>query len=228
MGEPFFGADLFDFLRELAAHNDRDWFQANRDRYRTVVLEPLQRFVEAFAPRLARISPHYVADPRPQGGSIFRIYRDVRFSRDKSPYKTHAAAQFRHVRRRDVHAPGFYLHLEPGNVFAGAGMWHPPGPALRAVREAIVARPGEWEAVLEDPVFAGRLRLGGGSLKRAPRGFDPEHPLIDHLRRTDFVCFADLTEADAMSQDFLDRFTDVCQAAAPFVRFLAGAVGLEF
>ena len=122
---PVLPRELFGFLRELAENNDREWFQANRDRYREQVQEPLVAFIAAFSEPLSELAPRFVADPRPSGGSMFRIHRDVRFSKDKRPYKTHASAQFRHRRGRDVHAPGFYLHLEPGNVFAGAGMWRP-------------------------------------------------------------------------------------------------------
>ena len=119
MPEPHFGPELFDFLRELRENNDRDWFQANKERYEHDVKEPLLGFISDFGPRIAKISPHIRADPRPTGGSLFRIYRDVRFSKNKAPYKVHAAAQFRHKRGKDVHAPGYYLHLEPGQVFAG-------------------------------------------------------------------------------------------------------------
>ena len=116
----------FEFLRDIAVHNDRDWFNANKQRYHDDVRDPLLRFVEGFAPRLAKINKNMLADPRPVGGSLFRIYRDTRFAKDKSPYKTHAGITFRHVDGRDVHGPIFYLHLEPGSVFAAAGLWHPP------------------------------------------------------------------------------------------------------
>jgi uncharacterized protein (TIGR02453 family) len=217
-----FERELFDFLSELAENNDRDWFQANKDRYREQVQEPVLAFIAAFSKPLAAISPHFFADPRPVGGSMFRIHRDVRFARDKSPYKTHAAAQFRHREGRDVHAPGFYLHLEPGNVFTGAGLWHPDGPTLARIRTAIVDDPGGWRRATRD------LTLGGDSLVRPPRGFDPDHPLVDELKRKDFVCFTELGQESACSPGFLDRFTETSQEAAPFMRYLTEAVGLEF
>ncbi len=213
---------LFEFLADLKNNNSREWFQANKDRYRRDVQEPLLAFIAAFAGPLRSISPNFVADPRPNGGSMFRIYRDVRFSRDKSPYKVHAAAQFRHREGRDVHAPGFYLHLEPGNVFIGAGLWHPAGPTLTAIREAIVEHGDRWTEVT-----AG-LELGGESLKSAPRGFDPDHPRIDDLKRKDFVCSTSASQAAACKRGFLDSFSGSCKAASPFVRFLTEAVGLEF
>jgi uncharacterized protein (TIGR02453 family) len=217
-----FEPQLFDFLAELEANNNRDWFQANKDRYRSEVQEPVLAFIAAFAEPLRSISPHFVASPKPVGGSMFRIYRDVRFSHDKSPYKTHAAAQFRHREGRDVHAPGFYLHLEPGNVFMGAGLWHPPGPTLKAVRNAIVEHPDGWREATS------RLVLGGDSLKRGPKGFGPDHPLIEDLKRKDFVTMTTSSQKAACSPGFVDEFVGACRASAPMMRFLTEAVGLKF
>src|SRR5690242_7548675 len=112
-----FPKTFFAFFRELKANNDRAWFEANKSRFRETVQAPMSDFIEAMAPHLSRISKEFVADPRPNGGSMFRIYRDVRFSRDKRPYKEHGACQFRHRLGRDVHAPGFYVHLAPKEVF---------------------------------------------------------------------------------------------------------------
>jgi uncharacterized protein (TIGR02453 family) len=223
--QPYFTPELVRFLAELGVHNERAWFEANRARYRAAVQEPLLRFIADFAPELAGISPHFVADPRPQGGSMFRIHRDVRFSADKSPYKTHAAAQFRHRAAKDVHAPGFYLHLEPGSCFVGVGIWHPDGPTLAALRAALVADPDAWRGAVGDRAFRRAFTLGGESLKRPPQGFDPAHPLIADIRRKDFVAMADLDEEQAMAPDLLARFTGLCRTAAPLMRFLAGAVG---
>ena len=111
MQEPCFQPDLFRFLDALRGNNNREWFQANKERYESDVKGPMLRFIGDFAPRLRQISPRFVADPRPNCGSLFRIYRDVRFSKDKTPYKTNAGAQFRHQAGKDAHAPGFYLHV---------------------------------------------------------------------------------------------------------------------
>jgi len=146
----YFSPDTFGFLGELRANNNRDWFLANRARYESVVRDPFLQFIADLAPRLERISPHLVADPRPSGGSFIRIFRDTRFSKDKSPYKWHAAAHFRHVKGKDIHAPGFYLHLEPRQVFAANGLWHPDPPTLARIREAIVASPARWERALSN------------------------------------------------------------------------------
>ncbi len=222
------GPELFEFLRELKGNNNRDWFAANKERYQSTVRDPMLRLINDFAPRLKEISRHFVADPRPVGGSLFRIYRDVRFSKDKAPYKTHAAAQFRHKRGKDVHAPGFYLGLAPGEVHAGAGIWHPDSASLKTIRGALVERPRAWKSSIAGTDFRATFQLEGDSLKRGPKGFDPEHPLIEDLKRKDFVAMARFEEADAVADDFLDRYVECCRVARPFVRYLTKALDLEF
>ena len=214
----------FAFLRDLAAHNDRAWFEANKARYLEDVRDPLLRFVAAFAPRLAKLSPHFVADPRPVGGSLFRIHRDVRFSKDKSPYKTHAAMSFRHAEGRERPAPGFYLHLAPGDIFAGAGLWHAPPEAVKQVRDAIVAAPARWKQVTR----ACPLGEEEDTLKRAPRGYDPEHPCVEDLKRQSFTCGTRFTQAHACARDFPDRVARAYRSSAPLVQFLTRAVGVPW
>jgi uncharacterized protein (TIGR02453 family) len=214
----------FQFLRELAAHNERAWFETNKQRYHAEVRDPLLRFVADFEPKLLRISRHMVADPRPVGGSLFRIYRDTRFSKDKSPYKTQVGMSFRHAEGRDVHGPVFYLHLEPGTVFAAAGLWHPPADTLKAVRDAIVERPERWKRALTGI----GLDDDEDALKRLPRGYDPEHPCADDLRRRSFTASTFLSQTDACSPDFLARFAEACRRKAPLMEFLTRAVGLPW
>ena len=226
--EPSFDAGMFAFLRELAANNDRSWFAEHKERYVADVQEPALAFVEDVGLRLPELSDHFVADPRTTGGSMFRIHRDVRFARDKSPYKTHVGIQFRHERGRDVHAPGFYLHLEPGTVFLGCGIWHPGGDTLHAIRTAIADRPARWRGIVDEPAFAQRFRLGGDALKRPPAGFDREHPLIEDIKRKDFIAIADLTESDATGSGFLTRFLDLCAESAEFMRFLCASARVPF
>ena len=222
------GPEFFDFLRELKDNNNRDWFGANKQRYQEVVRDPMLHLISDFAPRLKKLSRHFIADPRPVGGSLFRIYRDVRFSKNKMPYKTHAAAQFRHAQGKDVHAPGFYLGLAPGEIHGGAGLWRPDSKSLRAIREAIVARPRAWKNAIGGAEFQRVFELEGDSLKRAPKGFDPDHPLIEDLRRKDFVAMTHFEEADVLADDFLDRFTECCKTAVPMVRYLTKALNLKF
>lgn len=223
-----FGPELFSFLTDLRANNDREWFAANRHRYEQDLLEPALAFVEDFAPRLHEISPHFRADARPSGGSLFRIYRDTRFAKDKSPYKTNVGIHFRHALAKDAHAPGFYLHLGPGEVFAGGGIWHPATPAATRIRESIVADPEGWRRATRAAAFTKRLELGGDSLRRVPSWADPEHPYADDLRRKDFFGWAGLTEADVVAPGFLDEYARTCRAAAPLVRFLCEALDVPF
>ncbi len=219
---------LFDFLRELRENNDREWFKAKRAHYLSDVRDPMLEFIADFAAPLAEISPHFVADPRPNGGSLFRIYRDLRFSPDKTPYKTNVGAHFRHAAGRDAHAPGFYLHLEPGMCFAGCGVWRPPGPAVRKVREAIHERQDAWTRITTAPAFARTFTLTGDSLKRPPRGYAPDHPLVADLKRKDFVAVAEFPEEDTVRPGFPEAFAGIARTGAPFVAFLAQAVDVEF
>jgi uncharacterized protein (TIGR02453 family) len=223
-----FNRSLFKFLTELRSNNNREWFLANKARYEADVRDPLLRFIADFGPLLEKISPHFRADPRPVGGSLFRIYRDTRFSPDKTPYKTAAAAQFRHAAGKDVHAPGFYLHLEPGNVFAGVGLWRPAGDTLSKVRDAIVGQPQGWKKATGGKSFKSHFEIGGDVLLRPPRGYDPEHPLIEYIKRKDFVAFTPFSEAAACRPDFLDRYATTMRAAKPFMQFLTKAVDLPF
>ena len=219
---------LFEFLADLSMNNRREWFQANKARYERDVRDALVQFVADFGERLQEIGPNMVADPRPSGRSVFRIYRDVRFSKDKSPYKTNAGVHFRHEVGREVHGPGFYLHLEPGNVFAGAGIWRPDSQTLGKIRGAIVANPGKWESIVDDDGFKSIYTLEGDSLKRAPKGIDSDHPLIDHLKRKSFVAGTSFTEDDACSPNFIEVYAHACRVAGPFSEFLTTAVGLRW
>jgi uncharacterized protein (TIGR02453 family) len=228
MAEGLFSADLFRFLADLRKHNDRAWFANNKERYLDSVLEPALEFVRSFGPYLAKISPHFVADDRPSGGSVFRIYRDVRFSKDKSPYKTQVGISFRHRGGKHVHAPGYYLNLEPGSVFAAAGIWHPDRDTLTRIRTAIIDKPQQWKKAAHGPEFRSRYRLSGDALKRAPAGYDPDHPLIDDLKRKDFIAVATLDEEAVTSPGFADELAATLRTSAPFVRFLCEATGVRF
>ncbi len=223
-----FDRRLFDFFRELSVNNDRTWFNENKPRYEEEVLQPLLAFVEDFAPKLKKISKNYRADAKKSGGSIFRIYRDTRFSKDKTPYKTHAGVQFRHAAGKDVHAPGYYLHLEPNSVFVGMGLWHPDREPLLAIRRAIADDPKAYQRVLKNKKFAETFELQGDRLKRPPKYFDPEHPLIEEIKRKDFIAVANFRERDAVKKDFMDRFVETCKAGSPYMRFLTKCVDLEF
>ena len=223
-----FGPELFEFLLDLRANNDREWFQANKGRYERHVKEPLLGFIEDFEPYLHSISEHFVADSRANGGSMFRIYRDVRFSKDKTPYKTQAAVQFRHEAAKSVHAPGFYLHLAPDEVFAGVGIWRPDSATVGRIRSRIVEDPGGWERAVGDPDFTEEYDLAGDSLKRPPKGFDPEHPYVEDLKRKDHIATCIFDEDEVTADGFIDSFADVCRTSSPYMEFLTRAVGLPY
>src|ERR1700689_3282737 len=170
-----FPKDFLAFFRELKANNNRVWFEDNKQRFRDSVQAPMSDFIAAMAPRLAKVSKNFVADPRPNGGSMFRIYRDVRFAKDKRPYKEHAACHFRHDLGKDAHAPGFYMHIGPSEIFFGGGLWMPPPDALAKVREAIVEKSVSWKNAQEGAAFRKHFDgVRGEALIRPPRGFDPE------------------------------------------------------
>ena len=224
----YFTPALFTFLRQLKSHNNREWFQARRARFTTDVEAPMLRFIADAGPRLLGISRAVIADPRRTGGSLYRIYRDTRFSADKSPYKVNVAASFSHEAKRDTKkalasVPGFYLHLEPGDSFGGGGIYHPDMPTLTRIRTAIVRDGKVWTAVKRTGI-----EIDGDRLSRAPAGFDPAHRFIEDLRLKDFYTLTSFSEEDVCAPDFLDRYIECCCTSAPLVGFVAKAMGLRW
>ncbi len=223
-----FSPALFKFLNDLEANNEREWFNANKARYESAIKEPALQFISDFEKPLKKISPHFVADPRGNGGSLFRIYRDTRFSKDKTPYKTNTGMQFRHEMAKDAHAPGFYLHLEPGACFMGVGLWRPEPKVAQTIRDWIADEPTRWKRATRATRFTETFEMGGESLKRPPKGFDPDHDLIDDLKRKDFIASANLTQKQVTSDGFIDEFAVMCKAAGPYMKFLCEAVGVPY
>lgn len=218
--QAFFTRDTMQFLMELRFNNNREWFEANRERFEKHCKAPMLAFITAVADPLRRVNRDVVADPRPNGGSMFRIYRDTRFSKDKTPYKTAMGASFRHKAGRDVPAPGFYLHVEPDGCFMGAGMWHPEPEALQRIRNHVVAKPGVWTALQKT------VTLEGDSLTRVPKGYDREHPLADVLRRKDFITSLPLRDKQVLSPDLVETFVEACGRANPLMKVLSAAMGV--
>src|SRR5881296_1280917 len=219
----YFSPEFFKFLRGLARSNNRVWFQKNKQRYEKYVLAPSLRFIKDAGAELRAVSPYLVADPKPFGGSLFRIYRDVRFSKDKSPYKTNVAMEFWHKKTGKKGYSGLYLHLAPGESFAGAGCWHPDAETLGRVRKAIVSKPEEWRKVKE-----GGLKIDGDSLKRPPVGFDPNHEFVKDLMRKDFTAGMSFRDSQVTSPEFIDEFVQQAKKLDPLNRFLAQALGLPW
>ena len=219
---PFFSPELFVFLQQLKRHNKREWFQKNKTRYQQLAVEPAMRFISEFAPHLAKLSVHFLADPRPTRGSLFRIYRDTRFAADKRPYKTHIGIHFSHNSGKNAHAPVFYLHLEPEQCFAAGGVWHPDNPTVAKIRSAIAAQPQQWAKARR------KLELEGESLTRPPRGFDPSHPFIEDIKRKDFMASVGLTEQQICGPKFMREFSLACRKMQTLVEFTTKALGLKF
>lgn len=226
--QPYFDAAGFRFLRELAKNNNREWFNAHKARYEEKLRDPFLRLIGDLAEPLAKISGHFRADPKPSGGSMFRIYRDTRFANDKTPYKTWLGARLFHERARQVHAPLFYLHIEPGRCFAGGGLWHPEGPDLRRIRDFLVDNPATWKKAVRSTAFRKRFALGGESLTRPPSGYDPGHELIEDIKRKDFVASLEISDADAMSPRLRPLLVEAFKGVAPMVDYLCAALELEF
>ncbi len=232
--EPFTGfrPGALTFLRSLARNNKREWFEANRGRYESEVKHPLQVLVEEIDARLGEIAPEMIGNPK---RSIFRIYRDVRFSKDKSPYKTNAAAWFYHrdaghaVGTQAVHGgAGFYFQIAPKECIVAGGIWMPPGAALKTLREAIAEDPDTLRSILKQSAF--RRAFGTLSdeavLKRTPRGFDPDHRAADLLRYKSFTVSRGLTEREVLSPRLPDIVAKHYTTMLPFVRWLNRVLGL--
>lgn len=216
------------FLDELAANNERAWFEDNKPRYEELVREPALEFIAAMAAPLAKFAPHFRAEPRKMGGSLMRVFRDTRFARDKSPYKTNIGIQLRHELGKDVHAPGFYLHIATDECFFGAGCWHPEAEALGHIRDLIAAQPKRWLAARDDKKFGAHWALAGDSLTRPPRGYAADHTAIEDLKRKDFIGLAALSFAEATGPGLVKLASERFAAAAPLMKFLCEAQGVQY
>jgi uncharacterized protein (TIGR02453 family) len=215
-----FTPELFELLRQLKRHNNRDWFARNKARYEQLVRDPALLFITAAVPRLSKLSKNAATNPRPLRGSLFRIYRDIRFSADQRPFKTHVGIQFSYGSAKDVHAPCYYLHLEPDGCFVAAGVWHPDASVLIQIRNRIVSNPEPWKRVRR------KIELGGDRLVRPPRGFDPAHPFIEDLKCKDFITSLDFRESEVCGPRFIQDFIHACRKMTPLVEFTGRAMGV--
>ena len=222
-----FSNKTFKFLRDLEKNNNRSWFEANKHHYEEFVREPALEYIESLAPHLNKISPHFVASPKKVGGSLMRVYRDVRFSKDKTPYKTNIGIQFRHSAGKDVHAPGFYLHIESREVFVAGGIWRPDSATLNNVRLHIDENQTDWKKLCKK-LIAKNYEFQGDSLKKAPRGYDPEHPFIDDLKRKDFIAVQNLKPAMVTEKDFVKKSAALFTAVRPLMQFICESTDLDF
>lgn len=223
-----FDPSLMGFLQQLKANNNKDWFNDHKQQYEDQVRAPVLEFIQQMDHWIRLISPHYEAIAKKVGGSMMRPYRDVRFSKDKSPYKTNVGIQFRHEVGKDVHSPGFYLHIEPGDVFLGVGSWHPAPEALKAFRDHIVTKPGPYLDAIQHQPFTEKYALVGDSLTRPPKGYDKEHELIAEIKRKDFIAVHQLDEQVLYQPDLAENVARLFGRAQPLQKFLCEALGLRF
>ena len=218
-----FSRETFRFLADLKKNNNTPWFDANKPRYEQHVKAPALQFIRDAGPVLAKISDQIVADPRPVGGSLFRIYRDTRFSQDKTPYKTHVGIHFTHRQSKgDAHAPGYYVHIEPGDSGVYAGVWHPEAEMLKRIRDRIVDKPQDWKKVRAASVG---MWTEGESLKRPPAGYPPDHPFVEDLKRKDHVAQLTFDDVAFTRPEFMKTFEAACRKLEPMNVFVAKAMG---
>lgn len=216
------------FLRQLKKNNNREWFQENKQRYEDHWLAPSLAFIEAMQKPLDRFSPCFLATPKKTGGSLMRIYRDTRFAKEKTPYKTNIGIHFRHEMGRDVHAPGLYVHIEPKEVFLGVGVWHPDSQSVKKIREHIDRESTAWKRAAHGKAFQSHFSLAGDSLKRPPKDFDDEHEWIEDLKRKDFIGLREVPTAAIHEADFPQQVSAAFMKAKSFMAFLCDAVGVPF
>jgi uncharacterized protein (TIGR02453 family) len=222
----------FDFLKGLARNNKRPWFEAHREDYEAFLRAPMRDLVEEMDVRFARFAPEILGDPK---RSMFRIHRDIRFSKDKSPYKTNAGCWFFHRDGRhnvgqesEGGGAGFYFHFQPGQCFTGGGLWMPPRPSLNKLRDAIVTDRKKFEKVALSP---GIKKLGGldeeDSLKRVPRGYAPDHPAGKWLRLQSYIAGGMVKDRDVLSGRLADVLEKEFKTMLPLVRWINGVLGLR-
>jgi uncharacterized protein (TIGR02453 family) len=228
MPESIITPKLFKFLRDLKRNNNREWFTEHKSRYEQDVRDPAVELVRQFEKPLAKAAPMLRAIPKGHGGSVMRIYKDTRFSKDKTPYKTNVGISIRHQANKDIHAPGVYIHLEPKECFVGAGCWRPESKVLAAIRSAIDEDPKAWKRARDNKAFQKEFDLVGESLKTSPRDYPNDHPMIEDLRRIDFIAIAPLTEADLMSDKIVSLLLDRVKKAKPLMQFLCDAIDVPY
>lgn len=228
MADIYFSKKTFAFLRDLAANNNREWFAANKRRYEEDLRGPYLRLIADLQAPLAKISTHYRADARAQGGSLFRIHRDTRFANDKTPYKTWAGARFGHERRREIEAPSFYMHIQPRDCFAGGGIWHPEPATLKKIRDFLADNPTAWKKAVHTKAFERRFEFWGEKLTRPPRGYDPTHELIEDIKLKNYAAGQGFADTLACSDELRPYIVDTFKRIAPMIDYLCAAVDLPF
>lgn len=213
------------FLRRLKRNNNREWFAAHKSEYEEHVKFPMQCYIASMQPLFEDFAPEFDLHPKK---SVFRIYRDTRFSGDKTPYKTHSAAHFELTKRPKLFdGAGYYVHIEPGEVFLGGGIYMPDHDQLKLIRTAIAERGEEFLSILNEKKFKKIFSsMNGEKLSRPPKGFLPDHPMIEFLKFKQFFVGLELAEPVCYKRDFLKRSAEAFSVATPFIRFLNSAMKL--
>ena len=214
--------ETVDFLKRLDANNDRDWFNANKAAFQSANDNVIALTGELIG-RIAKFDPEVGSlDPK---SCVFRIYRDVRFSKDKSPYKTNLGAFIAPGGKKTM-SPGYYFHIQPRMFFAAAGKHMPDASELLKIRNAVATNTKEFLKIVEGGSFKKRFgELDGDRLSRPPKGFDPEHPAIEYLKLKSFTVSEEFSSKDALSKDYSKMLADSFKAAYPLVVFLRKALG---
>lgn len=228
MSTSFFNPQTFEFLQNLSINNNRTWFNERKALYEEAVRSPSLAFIEAMEPSIKSLSPSFTAVAKKTGGSLMRVYRDARFSKDKTPYKTNIGIQFRHIAGKDVHAPGFYLHISPDECFVGAGIWRPDSKALSNIREMISDSPNAWEKITRNKTFRRYYTLSGDSLKTYPRGYAKDHPMIDDLKRKDFIAIHPLSRNEVLAPNLVKTIHHRFNVANELMDYLCNALELPY
>ena len=211
-----FTKDTLKFLRTLKRHNERDWFNAHKANYEAHVKAPMLAIIERLATDFPQIAPDLVASPR----SMYRIYRDTRFSPDKTPYKTHVSAAFSHQRLPKNESAGLYFHLSPTELWIGGGLYAPRTPQLHRIREHIVTNLRRFGSLAESPAIKRLGGVRGERLQRVPRGFPKDHKAADYLRLKQYLIGDQLDAEKALSPRFYDMLVRRFITIEPFIQFL--------
>jgi len=217
----------FQFLESLQTNNNREWFNENKDDYESLIREPTLDFIASMNQPLHDISAHFVVEPKKSGGSMMRPFRDTRFSKDKTPYKTNIGVQFRHASGKDIHAPGYYIHIDNTESFIGVGMWKPDSVALRCIRESISDNFDQWLEItklLEHSAYG----FFGDSLKRIPKGFDKSDPAIEHLKRKSCLIIKPIHHQFLFSGNLISNVIEEIKRSTPFMQFICRALDIKF
>lgn len=223
-----FPQDTLRFLEDLQANNTREWFAANKARYEQSFLEPSLELIRQLEKPFAKVAPLLRMEAKKMGGSLMRVYKDTRFSKDKTPYKTNIGIQFRHEAGRDIHAPGIYFHIANDECFVGAGIWKPESQSLKRIREHVRENPSVYQKAIANKKFSALYALFDDRLKSAPRGYSKDEPMLDELRRRSYLGGANLTPAQIQSPELVGLIVERVRAAKPLMAFLCEALELPY